>query len=304
MRTLKLLASLSIAAIAIAIPAGSSAGGPVDPNLNDIVLGTVGGFRYATDTAPYDQSFNGYASVSAGCGSGSWHLIGGGVVADGSPAHAWQSFEYPIDWTDPDTNRDDGFMGTGFGPAGSSIRAYSICAQSYQLAYPFVAIPHQPSGIRSGSAMCPSGYRLTSGGVAISSNKSWITTSVPIDGADSDTIRDDGWHGTGFDTAGGTAGFTVTAVCVQGATPHYVNAAPVSVLDGHAVTVNVSCASNQHVVGGGVTVTGSAAEARIVVSGPFDGSDADSVPDDGWRTTVYNIAASPKTVRSFAICMG
>jgi len=56
-------------------------------------------------------------------------------------------------------------------------------------------------------------------------------------------------------------------------------------------------------VGGGAMVSGASSEARLVVSAPYDGPDADTVPDDGWRTTVYNISGADKNVRTFAICL-
>src|SRR5215217_1735696 len=53
-------------------------------------------------------------------------------------------------------------------------------------------------------------------------------------------------------------------------------------------TVRVACPANRHVTGGGATTVAEGAQ-WLVSSSPFDSSaDADPVPDDGWRVTVYN----------------
>src|SRR6476646_3842917 len=142
MRKIKPLAAVAtvIAAFALVVPSGSLAGAPVDPNLHDTVLGTVGGLRYARETVPYNPSNSNFADAEAGCGTPAWHLIGGGAAAGGAAAHAWQAFVRPDDYTDADSDPDDGFLADGFGPSGASFTAYSICAQTVPLQYHTIVI--------------------------------------------------------------------------------------------------------------------------------------------------------------------
>ena len=69
------------ALLLLALPAPSLAGVPIDPNLDDVVLGRSGGVRYAVEFANY--SGDGFAEATAGCGASTWHLIGGGAMARG-----------------------------------------------------------------------------------------------------------------------------------------------------------------------------------------------------------------------------
>jgi hypothetical protein len=292
------------AALALAIPTSVSiAGVPTDPNLHDTVLGTVGGLRYAMDSAPYGGS-DGSANVEAGCGASSSHLIGGGALAGGSASLAWQSFDRGDDYTDADSNPDDGFLAGGYGPAGKTFISYSICAKNVSLEYPYTTVPNQPTHDRTGTAKCSGpNWRVTTGSVAIATTDSWATTSFPIDGTDADTTRDDGWKGTAYDTIGGMGGYSISAICAKGLNLRYVQKAGPTLTTGHASRVSVSCGTG-HVVGGGVNVTGSQHQTRLVISAPYDGSDADHIPDDGWLSEVYGVSGASRTVTAYAICVG
>jgi len=307
MRHLKprLVVAVLAAATALAVPAGSFAGSPIDPNLNDLLFGVDGGLRYAVDTVPYSSDSGGFASSEAGCGGDhSWRLIGGGAASGGAAAHAWLEYDRPEDYTDADFDPDDGFLGSGYGPTGASLSTYSICAQSTALSYIVKQVPSQPTGVRTGTAMCKPGWHVTSGSVAIASSGSWATSSFPVDGTDAGTIRDNGWRGVGHDSLGGSGGYAVAAICAHGMSLIYRTGTPRVVAPGQPITMNVACYPNvEHVVGGGASVSGSANQSRLVTSRPYDGTDPDGIPDNGWRTTVYDITGGSKTVTSFAICL-
>jgi hypothetical protein len=306
MRHLKPLAVFATvaAAMALSVPSGSFAGTPVDPNQHDFLFGVEGGLRYAMDTMAYNSDNSGFAEAEAGCGDQSWHLIGGGATAGGAAAHSWLAFDQPEDYTDADFTPDDGFLGSGFGPTGASLTTYSICAQSTALSYRVTDVPDQSTSVRNGKAMCLTGWHVTSGSVAIATSGSWATSSFPIDDTDPGTVRDNGWRGIAHDTLNGIGGYEVAAICAHGVTLRYRTASPRTVAPGHPVTTNVECYPKvEHVVGGGASVSGSADDARLVASRPFDGSDPDGIPDNGWQTTVYNLSGGSKTVRTFAICL-
>jgi hypothetical protein len=296
--TISLAATLLISTVA---HAGGSE--PPDPNLYDTQYGTVAGIRYSSDSEPYKGTTGGSAHVDAGCGSPAYRLIGGGAVAGGGAAHAWQSFNVPIDYTDADIEPDDGFRGVGYGPRGSTYRVFAICMSDAQLDYRRVVLPSQPGGARSGTLDCVgAGWHVVSGSGAISTAASWLTSSFPIDDEDAGKVRDDGWRITAYDTVNGLGGFKIVGICAKNLPRHYIKGGPSTVAAGAITKRKVSCGSD-HVVGGGVKVSGSAANARLVVSAPYDGNDADKIPDDGWRTKVYNRAGAAKQVTSFAICV-
>lgn len=62
------------------------------------------------------------------------------------------------------------------------------------------------------------------------------------------------------------------------------------------------CPSGEHVVGGGAQVGGNAAESFFNTSYPFDGSDANSTPDDGWGSHFWNLSGVTKSVDVIAVC--
>jgi hypothetical protein len=302
MRNTLTAAALIGALLLLALPASSFAGVPIDPNLDDVVLGKAGGVRYAAEFVTYNG--DGFAEATAGCGTSSWHLIGGGAMARGGTAQAWQAFDRPDDYSDADLQPDDGFLGSGFGPTGSSFRTYSICVKDTQLKYVSTSAPSQPSSSRSASASCGAGgWHVTSGSGAIATSNSWLTSSFPTDNGDAGSVRDNGWKATADDTVNGAGGFSVNAICAKGLHLRYVHGSAHTVAAGSGSTAKVSCAANEHVVGGGARVSGSPTQARLVTSAPADGPDSDAVPDDLWLTTVYNVSGPSKQVTAYAICL-
>jgi hypothetical protein len=67
-------------------------------------------------------------------------------------------------------------------------------------------------------------------------------------------------------------------------------------------TVSAACPASSHVLGGGQYVFAGNREAIIHTSAPFDGGDADGIPDDGWRSTVDSLNSGHDQVTEYAIC--
>lgn len=68
-----------------------------------------------------------------------------------------------------------------------------------------------------------------------------------------------------------------------------------------------ACPGTSHVVGGGVTPASQvnkSAEFWINGSRPYDGPDADRLPDDGWVGRAFNRFGHDKVMAVFAICRG
>jgi hypothetical protein len=67
------------------------------------------------------------------------------------------------------------------------------------------------------------------------------------------------------------------------------------------VNAKARCPKGTSVTGGGLTSESN--EEYILASAPYDGNDADSKPDDGWRTSVVTgIGQSDRQLRAHAFC--
>jgi hypothetical protein len=289
--------------IVLALPSSSIAGTAPDPNANDTWLGTVGGVRYATDSAVYDAGNHNFINVYAGCGGPQWHLFGGGSYAAGAPNASFMEADRPDDYTDPDMTLDDGWLSNARGTPPAHLHSYTACIQ-HAASYPFRSVANQPSGLRSASIACPGTKRVSTGGMFIATSGSWETSSYPYDGPDADKTPDDGWTGGVFDQIGGIGGFSVYAVCSSGLDLHYVKSVTQTVPVNAVHALRAACPANDHVVGGGAKLTGMQSQGRLVASYPYDGPDTGTVPDDGWQTRVFNLGGGAKKVTAFAVCLG
>jgi hypothetical protein len=285
----------------VAVPV--SAGTAVDPNLNDTVLGKVDGIRYASDTAAYDAG-SGFADVQAGCGSDFWRVFSGGANGGGSPASAFEAADQPVEYPFVGGPTDDGWDSGGYGSAPSVLTGYAICVHGASLRYRSKVVPDSATGLRKATVSCgPKAWHVVGGSTFIATTNSWINASFPADTADGDTVPDDAWTGRVFDTIGGIGGFDIHAVCARGVALRYVKRAPKSIAAGATVTARAACRASEHVVGGGVRVSGRADQARVVGSYPYDGPDAGSIPDDGWTARVHALSGGTKKVTAFAVCL-
>lgn len=302
MKTVVRILAWLVTLLALSAPTSAFGGTPIDPNVGDHVFGTTGGVRYASDATPFvGQS----AGAEAGCGGPNWHLIGGGSAAGGSVVQAWLAASRWDDFDDADTVGDDGWLAYGHGPDGARVTAYSICVHGGTLAYPFTTVPDSSSGERSGSIGCGAPrWHVSTGSAFIASTGSWVTSSFPTDGGDPKVTTDDGWAGSVYDVNGGTGGFEVYAVCAAQMPLRYVQLKPGTLVAGRTVLRRVACGPTEHVVGGGARVTGGTSTARSVTSAPYDGTDADHIPDDGWVSRIHGLGGGNRKVAPFAICLG
>jgi hypothetical protein len=291
------------ALILLALPSNVIAGTPMDPNIGDTWLGTVGGLRYATDSGAFSPT-NHFASVQTGCGPQQWHLLGGGSSAGGPANQAWIAADRPDDFNDPDFTLDDGWLSGGFGAASGMLKGYSVCIQGDALRYRSANVPSSSSELRSGSIGCNGDkWHVASGSAFIATSNSWVSSSYPMDGPDKDTIPDDGWKGAVYDTVGGFGGFSVFAECTSAHHLRYAKAGPFPVQPGTTGVFRVPCLPSEHVVGGGARLFGPQNRGRLLSSFPVDGPDTGKVPDDGWQSSVYNVAGGAKKVTAFAVCL-
>jgi hypothetical protein len=154
---------------------------------------------------------------------------------------------------------------------------------------------------------CPTGAKVIGGGVGITgdSHKQEVATTQPFDGADADTLPDDGWLGRANNGLNKRVFMTVEALCSRSGSYTYVHSTRTKVPNNAQVEVSIGCPSRTHVTGGGVDVTGTNDGVEVADSFPFDGSDADTLPDDGWRADANNDGSgAPQKMQTFAICRG
>jgi len=295
----------TVALLLLALPNLALAGG-VAYNPGDRDLGTAGRFRYRVDTAAYGGAR--FGEAFAGCGGQGWRAIGGGAAVLGDPDASWLAVTRSGDSTvDVDTDRDDGWEAGGFGEGGEGVRSWSICLRddAVGLAYARSELPDGAAS-RYGSAECPTdAWAMVSGGGLIATTGSWLAASWPADDADADAVLEDAWWISAWDTLGGIGGLYVYGVCAIGAGPLTTRHGAESAADaGTTTTVEVRCTRKTHVVGGGAWIEGTAAEVRLLASGPFDGPDADRTPDDGWRVRLHRLPGTPAgSASAWATCL-
>ena len=298
-------ALLPAVAIGLVLGLGASAlgGEPIDPNLDDTVLGSAGGFRYASDADPYNPSNSGYAFPRAGCGGPAYHATGGGAALSGPLEKRRLSASRPLDFGDDDPDFDDGWDASGHGGPGGSITAFAVCARFESLRYVRQDVPDSPTGIRAAKVPCPDGRHVLGGGIFIATSESFVNSTYPYDGADRDRKPDDGWAGRVLDTIGGFGGMEAYAICKGGPLPTYRKAAASGVEENSAAGPKARCPRAEHVSGGGVRISGPGNRGAVTGTMPLDRGDAGNAPDDAWRGSGLNLSGTPKRVTAFAICL-
>jgi len=264
----------------------------------NVPMGTAGGLKYvrADGTAPQTVGTRTGDYMQAYCGN-EWVSTGGGVAVNGDPRYSFVSAS---------NVGNDGVFGGGWHALQPDRRVsvYAICSKSpsvsIQKRYANFAPAPSTVGFTTG---CPTGHVL-GGGVETPYPVAHVTTTMPVDGPDADKTPNDAWRGSGALLDDHTPELLlINIACSTGPQPAY-RAAKVQVAAGEQHTLKVRCADRQHVSGGGIAVNGPADESHFAVSRPFDGPDADKVPDDGWLATVSNDGAAARTARGMAICLG
>jgi hypothetical protein len=283
-----------------AIAAGGS---EPNPNTGDSVLGTAGGLRYSSDTANLAPGNNDYGHSTAGCGPDTRSTVGGGAKIAGSPSGSRKiEGTRAYDWYDVDTLPNDGWSASGYGSPVGTISAFAICETGTPV-YLVVTEPGSAHQVRSATEYCANpNQHVVGGGVSIATSSSFVSASYPADGADADHRHDDGWSARVLDPVGGAGGMYVDVVCQAG--PVSYPTAKGQAGPGHDVSLTVSCPGGSHVSDGGGRITGPGAKVQLESSYPIDGADADSVPDDGWKTIAFNHSASNQTLTAYAVCLG
>jgi len=186
----------------------------------------------------------------------------------------------------------------------ASMRVTAICAiRAITFRRAHKNVPPNTQGHLKVS--CPAGSELTGGGVRIGggTHKQEVATTAPFDGSDADHRPDDGWQGRANNGLSRRVTMTVDAVCARRGTFSYVHSARQSVGNNQQVTSSIDCPTGTKVTGGGVGITGTSLGIEVADTFPFDGSDADHTPDDGWQGAANNDSSGQlQKMQVFAIC--
>lgn len=290
------------------LPGLVRAGEMAPPNRGDTLLGAVDGIKYRTDAMRFDGANDGYAFSVAGCGERPWQLIGGGAAVDGRRSSARLSASRPVDGPDADATIVDGWEASGAGSGGPGIRAWSICVRSPGIVLDANSEQVAPAGTsaRYGSASCDdTTWSAVSGGGFIATAGSRLASTWLLDlPADAGVVPDNAWGASMHDTVGGAGFATANVICARGPSFRYVAGSPRALPADTVRSFRVACPVRTHVVGGGATVEGTADAVRLFASHPYDGPDADRIPDDGWRVRLSRAAATPPgSVQVWAVCL-
>jgi hypothetical protein len=158
------------------------------------------------------------------------------------------------------------------------------------------AVPSGEPGRSAATAICPSGRKVTGGGVEIAGSDVELEVGSTLP-----KKRNKAWAGGGNNTSGSPADMTVTAICSKGKFTYKTTTKKVPF--GKFARKIVSCPPGTFVVGGGAGAPGDHG-VEMIQSEPRDGRDGDDDPDDGWLGGENNSVGTekPVTMTVTAIC--
>jgi hypothetical protein len=155
-------------------------------------------------------------------------------------------------------------------------------------------------GFASDDTYCGKKPHVTGGGVHLEGPPAsrYMAVSRPIPFGDSNDLFDNGWDGSGFGT--GTGKLTVFGICRHG----HLRYRHIDVPDAPSGNrfAKLGCGGGgYHVVGGGAFIA--TTNSWINSSYPYDGSDRDKRPDDGWAEKAMDTVGGLGGMTLDAICM-
>jgi len=145
-------------------------------------------------------------------------------------------------------------------------------------------------GDGQGQVSCPGGTKISGGGFSQSAFAGVLNDSFPL--------AKTGWVVNVKYTPSGP--LETFAICNEGG--RSLNSRERLLKANRTRTVSASCERDKHVIGGGASILGPIASARLNSSYPFDSKDPGKKPDDGWRARGINLASGDLDFETFAIC--
>lgn len=163
-----------------------------------------------------------------------------------------------------------------------------------------------PSASNELTVHCNPETRVSAGGFGLGGQlgDASLTSTNPADGGDLDTIRDDGWRISAYNSSSQNVKLKLAEVCLSpGIGSNLLSYQSLdSDLPPGLITsaIELSCLG-ERVVGGGVQIGGTPSSRRVEVSGPFSDQGWQHPHDAGWKTRAST--QGPATITGFAVCM-
>jgi hypothetical protein len=254
-------------------------------------------FAYISKTKTVPSTLpnqNGRGTAEARCPSGHPHVTGGGVRITGDN----NGLELEVASTNPEGDPPDAWLGEANNGSGSDaeMTTMAICGKG-RFKYPVNSKNIIPGGQATTRVACPSGTKLTGGGVATEGNspKVEVAASRPFDGSDGNSTTDDGWLGSANNGTNSAKVISVFAVCAESGHYKYVHSASKPLPDNAEASAIARCPAGTLVSGGGVENSGFDIGAEIETTFPL--------PDTDWIGRANNDnTGQAETVQTFAIC--
>jgi hypothetical protein len=269
------------------------------PARADVNLGTVGGLTYVSDeTAPVPPP--GQAGLHiAQCPPGT-KLLGGGARIPGFGADAHLNVMSPT--TVEGTRGGFGLYFWNQSGAAKTAIAHATCGQgpASSLRVESDETGSAPDALTL-KAPCKDGESVSGGGVYLGGavNEAFVNSSYPFDGGDPGNKPDDGWKARVQNRAGLGKLVTTYAVCSDRAWTYRRSDREILANDDAGYIAD--CEGPGHLVSGGVKIRGPAGETVLRALSPYDSSDGDLAPDDGFDMNTANDGGD-RTATLFAIC--
>lgn len=179
----------------------------------------------------------------------------------------------------------------------TSLTVFSACVRASKISFATQYAPVGPAPASAGTtAECQSGH-VSGGGVQVIGKRTEYLLNAMrpavVNGFRSYLFRHDG------DDQGG---MIARAVCLGGKAPLVTDGVAVAIAEGQTKIARESCPGPHPALGGAAYIDGNEPDGHIVGSIPYDGSDRDTVPDDGWLARAISTDSGPTEVRAYAFC--
>ena len=250
-----------------------------------------GPFLYVTVS---DDATAGDFAQLAGCPTG-FKMTGGGGALGKPVTDSDDNSRLTSSVNETTTSfRIRGFNDLGAGGHAAIATAACIKATSAAAIGYTTDVSSAANGIRREAQVCPTGTQAIGGGVDMGTltDEEFLSASLPQDKTS--------WFTQAFN--GSTTRNVVDgSICVAEGTVkvRFVKRSVVVQPDKRG-TAKVSCPSTFRVASGGFAMSDF---SHLIASLPFDGSDADHAPDDGWKASAINSDPSPMALTAYAVCL-
>ena len=237
---------------------------------------------------------------TAMCPAGTQVIGGGGWVSDSFNGESSLMASFPIDGPDRGKRPDDGWRVLGNNNSTATVlevQAWAVCADRGRYAYRTSPVSNVNNAAQASNiAVCAVGEKVTGGGGSVTGTHVEIELggTIPED-VDVDNVFDNGWSVVFNNDSGVQQQFQAFAICSKSGGPYSYTAGEEAISGSGSFTHEDPCPSGEKVVSGGFFAHSSNRNFEVQVLRPIDDDDANSRPDDGWRTGAGIVSPSTES---------